>query len=150
MADRRNRPQDDTPLADCPPTRARASRSQTSPGYRVTARSLALCRRMGWLAQKVEHWNPWAKRRQDLFGFADILAIVPGQSGCLLIQVTAQYHAQQRQQKILQLEKQLRIILEAGNQVQVWCWNRQKRTWQLKRYQLRLTDQGLAFFPFPT
>ncbi len=42
-----------------------------------TSRSLAECRKRGWTAQVVEHWNPHAHIRQDLFGVIDIVALIP-------------------------------------------------------------------------
>jgi len=39
-----------------------------------TSRSLAKLRKEGWTAQVVERWNSFAKCRQDLFGFIDIIA----------------------------------------------------------------------------
>jgi len=44
-------------------------------GPSTLARSLKLLRDEGWIAAKVEHWNPFAKIRQDLFGFIDIVAL---------------------------------------------------------------------------
>ena len=43
-----------------------------------TARSLELLRELGYTAKVVEHWNQYAKIRQDLFG-VDILALKPGE-----------------------------------------------------------------------
>ena len=40
-----------------------------------TQRSLALLRSRGYLVAVVERWNSFVKRRQDLFGFIDLLAI---------------------------------------------------------------------------
>jgi hypothetical protein len=43
-----------------------------------TQRTLAECRKRGWVCQVVEKWNPHARIRQDLFGCIDIVALVPG------------------------------------------------------------------------
>lgn len=40
-----------------------------------TSRSLALLRKRGFLVGVVERWNPYAKVRQDLFGFIDLIAV---------------------------------------------------------------------------
>lgn len=40
-----------------------------------TQRSLAKLRKEGWMVAIVEKWNQWAKIRQDLFGFIDLLAV---------------------------------------------------------------------------
>lgn len=45
-------------------------------------RSLALLRKRGYVAEKVEHpWNPYSKVRQDLFGVFDILYFGGGKIG---------------------------------------------------------------------
>jgi hypothetical protein len=38
-------------------------------------KSLKLLRERGGLVEKVEHWNAFARHRQDLFGFGDILHV---------------------------------------------------------------------------
>jgi len=43
-----------------------------------TQRSLAHLREQGMVAAVVEHWNPHARIRQDLFGCIDVLALAPG------------------------------------------------------------------------
>tara|TARA_R110000868_G_scaffold314859_1_gene575789 strand:- start:524 stop:832 length:309 start_codon:yes stop_codon:yes gene_type:complete len=52
-----------------------------------TQRSLAYLREEGYLVAIVEHWNPFARIRQDLFGFIDLLAIRRDET--LAVQVTA-------------------------------------------------------------
>lgn len=42
-----------------------------------TRRSLALMRERGYECDITEHWNPFARRRVDLFGFIDILCLGP-------------------------------------------------------------------------
>jgi hypothetical protein len=59
--------------------------AKTSP----TARTLKYLRDNGWpLVQVVERYNPFSKKRIDLFGFADVIAMGPTQ-GTALIQVTS-------------------------------------------------------------
>lgn len=53
-----------------------------------TQKSLAYLRALGWECHIVEKWNPFAKVRQDAFGFGDILACKPG-VGIALIQTTS-------------------------------------------------------------
>jgi hypothetical protein len=44
-----------------------------------TQRALAECKKRGWQAQVVEKWIPHTRRRLDLFGVIDIVALIPGQ-----------------------------------------------------------------------
>jgi len=53
-----------------------------------TQRTMKMLKSENWTCQIVEHWNPFARIRQDLFGFADILATRSGNKP-RLIQVTA-------------------------------------------------------------
>ncbi|CAN0586163.1 unnamed protein product, partial [Ectocarpus sp. 12 AP-2014] len=53
-----------------------------------TQRSKAALQKEGWTVEVVEKWNPHVRQRKDLFGFADLLAIKPGEQP-LLIQVTS-------------------------------------------------------------
>ena len=53
-----------------------------------TQRSLKQLRADGWHCEIVEHFNAFTKRRIDLFGWADILA-VRGDDLPLLVQVTS-------------------------------------------------------------
>lgn len=43
-----------------------------------TQRSLKYLRDQGYIAEVVEHWNAFTKRRHDLFGFVDIVAVDSG------------------------------------------------------------------------
>jgi hypothetical protein len=45
-----------------------------------TQRSLRHMRDLGYLVAVVEHWNPHARIRQDLFGWIDLLAIRDGET----------------------------------------------------------------------
>ena len=97
-----------------------------------TARTLKQLRDDGWLCQVVEHWNSFAKIRQDLFGFIDILAVREGQT--LGIQVTTESNAAARRSKMLDTESHLRAFLRGGNLVQLWTWQKRKSRW---RYRVR-------------
>jgi hypothetical protein len=69
---------------------------KTSP----TQRTLARLRADGWLAQVVEHFNVFARRRQDLFGVADVIAVKAG-SPILLVQTTTSSNLAARRTKVL-------------------------------------------------
>lgn len=64
-----------------------------------TQRSLAKLRADGWLVAVVERWNPYALVRQDLFGFADLLAVRGTQT--LAVQTTSGANVAARMEKIL-------------------------------------------------
>jgi len=86
-----------------------------------TARSLKSLRDDGWAAQVVERFCPYSRRRIDLFGVIDIVAIHPDRSGVLGIQATTAANQAARMKKCLASEE-ARIWINAGNGLEVWGW----------------------------
>ena len=102
-----------------------------------TARSLEFLRGQGYIPQVVEKWNPWARVRQDLYGFMDILAMKPGEAGLLGVQVTTKDHQSDRMAKALASDN-LKIWLACGNRFEVHGWAKQgaqgeRKKWKLER-----------------
>lgn len=99
-----------------------------------TTRALQELRRFGAMAAVVERWNHWAKVRQDLFGFIDILAILgPNTIG---IQVTDGTNHAARVTKI-KAEPRARAWLAAGNLIEVWSYRKAGKRGQRKRWVCR-------------
>lgn len=90
-----------------------------------TQRSLAVIKKRGGLYQIVEHFNIFAKVRQDLFKFIDILHVNEGKNHG--IQVTSGSHHAERIKKIVQdNEKTLAQLKEAGWIISVHSWSKKK------------------------
>lgn len=91
-------------------------------GKSPTEKALMILRAHGWHAEVVEHWNSFSKRRQDLMGFADILAFNP-RVGCptLALQVTAGSGGgvAERVQKCID-EPRAVLALRCGWRIEVW------------------------------
>ena len=87
-----------------------------------TARTLQELRRQRCIAQVVERWNPHAHVRQDLFGFADIIALDPT-TGITAIQCTTGDHHANRREKVL-AEPRALAWLRAGGSIQVRSWSK--------------------------
>lgn len=102
-----------------------------------TRRALEILRCRGATAQVVEHWNAHARRRVDLFGVIDIVAIEPGQRGVLGIQATDASSVSKRVTKA-QAEPRLRAWLAAGNRFEVWGFPTVAR--DRKGYDLRVVS----------
>jgi hypothetical protein len=100
-----------------------------------TSRSLAYLRNAGFSADVVEHWNPFAHIRKDLFGFADILAIRPGE--ILAVQTTTDSNVSARLHKISE-EPRSGLWLQAGGKIVVHGWKktiplgRRRAVWTLR------------------
>jgi len=100
-----------------------------------TQRTLAALRADGWVAQVVEHWNAFARIRQDLWGCIDVLAMREGR--ILGVQATSGTNVQARMKKSM-AEPRLKIWLSAGGEFEVWGWRKvgkkgKRKTWQVRR-----------------
>lgn len=101
------------------------------------ARSLALLRDEGWMAEVVEKWNSHGKVRQDLFGFIDILAVKEGQT--LGVQSTTSANFSARIKKVLG-NPAFEILKKAGWIIEVHGWKKANGKWVCKRRELTLED----------
>ena len=95
-----------------------------------TQSSLALLRKLGYTAQVVEHWNPHARRRIDLFGFGDILAI--RENEIVIVQTTSGTNLAARRRKITQLRAHSEW-LAAGGLIELHGWRYVKPRGESKR-----------------
>lgn len=98
-----------------------------------TQRSLEYLRDRYKLVQKVEQWNPYAKRRVDLFGIIDIVAV--DDHDIIGVQATSASHVAHRVQKITD-SLALPILRKAGIRVLVHGWGKRKGKWTLREVDL--------------
>ena len=100
--------------------------AKTSP----TQRSLAVLREQGYTVAIVEHWNPFARIRQDLFGFIDLLALKGTET--LAVQTTSASNMSARVKKIGEHEL-VGKVREAGWKIVVHGWRKDsKGKWVLR------------------
>jgi len=97
------------------------------------ARSKAILEGDGWYVEKVEHWNAFARKRQDLFGFLDLLCLKSGQ--VMGVQVTTRNHLSDRYKKIL-LSPLLSMVLDSGIVIYIHGWGKLKNGWDCKIVQV--------------
>ncbi len=106
-----------------------------------TARTKQWLQKQGWLVGITEKWNPHAKIRQDLFGFADLVAIpvdldVGDEFSCsymgwseflvsppVFIQVTSGTNHAARRDKLLENEN-VRKVLKCCALVAIISWSK--------------------------
>ena len=84
-----------------------------------TQRTLKQLRTDGFDCAIAEHWNPFAKIRQDLFGFIDILAVK--KSIICGVQCTSRTNHSARRKKILSLPMAKRWLI-AGGLIAIYSW----------------------------
>lgn len=82
------------------------------------------------LVQKVETWNPFARRRNDLFECWDILAIRDGET--IAIQTTSRANVSSRIRKITEAESTPHLR-KAGWKLVIWGWDKDPDgRWRIK------------------
>jgi len=127
-----------------------------------TARSLQYLRGRGYHAFVVERWNPYAKIRQDLGGFADIVAWgaprqpCPGESvwpwvGFVAIQAAVTGDLSKRAKKIAP-SRPAADWIRAGGRVILIGWSLKgprgkRKTWALTQWHGRVQGNALTFVP---
>ncbi len=96
-----------------------------------TQLTLRHLRAEGWpLVEVVEHWNPHARIRQDLFGFVDVVAVRRDET--LAVQTTSAANVSARVRKIGD-HPNVDAVREAGWSIHVHGWAKKKGRWTLAR-----------------
>jgi hypothetical protein len=98
-----------------------------------TQRSLKYLRDLGYKPWIVEHWNHFARIRQDLYGCIDILAIGNGET--IAVQTTSRSNVAARKKKIVENEYYPEMV-RSGWKVQVHGWGKIKEGWAIKIVEL--------------
>jgi hypothetical protein len=101
-----------------------------------TARSLELLRELGYTAKVVEHWNQYAKIRQDLFG-VDILALKPGEP--VLVYRPRPAATTQPGARSWTEQASPHCGRAAGAMIEAWSWAKQGQRGQRKVWTVRYT-----------
>jgi hypothetical protein len=99
----------------------------------LTARSTALLRERGYQVATVEHYNAFTKRKHDLFGCIDLLAIGNGET--VAVQVTSKSNLAARRHKVEEAEAYPEM-LRSGWRVILHGWFKENNRWQLKEVEL--------------
>lgn len=121
----------------------------TSP-TQLTLREL---RNSGYHTAVVERWNQYARIRQDLFGFVDVLAV--GNGHTLGVQCTSYNNVSSRVSKIRDDEDMRTAAIDmimSGWKVEVWGWRKPRRKWEARRVDMAdvLDDYISTDFPVAT
>ena len=99
----------------------------------LTGRSTALLRERGYIVATVEHYNAFTKRKHDLFGCIDLLAIGNGET--VAVQVTSKGHLSERKHKVEESEAYPEM-LRSGWRIVLHGWFKENNRWQLKEVEL--------------
>lgn len=101
----------------------------------TTQKSLAKYRKEGYTCYVAERWNAFARRREDMFTFIDIVAIHPDHPGVLGIQTTSKSNMKARILKIKR-EPIAKIWLAGGNRIIVDGWEKKGFRYELTQYEV--------------
>lgn len=95
-----------------------------------TQRSLAYMREKGYHCEITEHWNGFARKRFDLWGFCDVLCL--GADGeRVVVQTTSDSNVSARIKKIADSPVVGRVR-KAGFRIFVHGWRKVKGRWQVR------------------
>lgn len=104
-----------------------------------TQRSLKKLRDEGWHVWIVEHWNSFTRRREDLWGFGDILAI--RDDDCLIVQTTSGTNVAARLEKIRSLAMASEWLRSRTRRIIVHGWAKRgprgkRKTWTCREVEV--------------
>lgn len=108
---------------------ARKAPAKTSP----TQLSLKHMRELGYVCEVTERWNMYAKCRQDLYGFIDILCL--GENEVVGVQATSYANVSNRKKKITEHEN-LAAVRKAGLRILVHGWHKVNGKWTVREVDL--------------
>ena len=107
-------------------------------GTSPTQRSLKHLRELGYQVGVTEKWNPFARIRQDLFGFFDMVCVHPERK-ILGVQTTTRPNMAARLEKAKGNAALVAWIL-AGGCIQVHGWIKRKGHWVVDIRDLSISD----------
>lgn len=101
-----------------------------------TQRSLKHLRDAGTIAQVVEHWQAFSRRRIDLFAVIDIVALDVANGRTVGVQTTSGSCVSARVKKIFE-EPRAKAWLLCGNRLLIHGWSKRGARGKVKRWTCR-------------
>ena len=94
-----------------------------------TQLTLKNLRERGYMSEVVEHWNSFARIRQDLFGIIDVIGVGNGET--IAVQSTSYTNTSARQKKMMD-SIALPEIRDANWKVEIHGWHKVKNRWKVR------------------
>jgi len=112
-----------------------------------TQQTLRYLRAQGFVVDILEHWQAFAKRRKDLYGFGDVMATGNGMN--VIVQTTSWSNVGARRKKILSDKCRVAALswIVCGGQVWVHGWKKIERPGKRNVYELkeiRMTEEDFS------
>lgn len=90
-----------------------------------TQRTRAYLKEQGFFSTITEKWNPHARKRQDMFGFIDLVYLTDCQ--IVAVQVTSgTNHASRKSKIIKECKKQASQWILCEGKIELWSWSKRK------------------------
>ena len=89
-------------------------------------RSLKYLKKEGYVCEITEHYNQFSKRRVDLLGVIDLIALKKGVQGVTGIQTSTMSNKSAHKKKILESEE-AKLFVECGNTLILHSWRKLKK-----------------------
>lgn len=102
-----------------------------------TQRTLAMLRRQGWTAAVSEHWNQYARIRQDLFGIIDVVALTGER--IIGVQTTSATNVSARRRKIVGSPEAARWV-QSGGRLFIHGWRKKGARWECREVEITSDD----------
>lgn len=117
-----------------------AKRVKRKPSTSPTQRALADLKEMGLRPTVVERWNPYARVRQDLWGFVDILCLDVGGRRVIGVQATSGSGGNHSARvKKIRESPLFPYVLACGVAIEVWSYAKRGKRGEVKRWKRRRT-----------
>lgn len=113
-----------------------------------TQRSLKRLREAGWTVAITEHWNPFARRRVDLYGFIDLLCFRGNEM--LAVQTTSGSNVSARLAKMAALPAAHGWVASGTRRLVIHGWAKRGPRGKAKKWDCReveVTPFNLNFTP---
>lgn len=91
--------------------------------FPAATRTLTYYRDLGYLAERVDRFNPYSKRSHDLFGIFDLVVVGMPEFPTLYVQATTGDNHAARRRKVL-LSTDSLAVLRGGNGVAIVSWRK--------------------------
>lgn len=97
----------------------------------LTVLSKRYLEKQRYVVERVEHFNYFTKRRVDLLGVGDLLAL--NGKDLLLVQVT-DYSSADKHKKKIEKNQKIKMWLSAGGTFVMHLWKKKKNRWHIARH----------------
>lgn len=94
-----------------------------------TQLSLKMMREQGYYAEVVERYNSFTRKRNDLFGFVDVLCLKAGE--VVGVQTTSYSNMSARINKIREHEN-FQMVCDSGIRIVVHGWHKVNNRWKVR------------------